>query len=44
MIHEYDFKGPVVFEIGLNQVIESFEFIKKNVPEIKIPEIKKSST
>ena len=42
MIHEYDFKGPVIFEIGLNQVIESFEFIKKHAPEIQLPEIKKS--
>jgi sugar phosphate isomerase/epimerase len=40
LIHEYDFKGPVVFELGLNQAIESFEFIKKHAPEIKIPEIK----
>ena len=42
MIHEYDFKGPVIFEIGLNQVIESFEFIKKHAPEIQLPEIKHS--
>jgi sugar phosphate isomerase/epimerase len=44
MIHEYDFKGPIVFELGLKQVIESFEYIKKHVPEIKIPEIKNSLT
>ena len=41
MIHEYDFKGPIVFELGLNQAIESFDFIKKHVPEIKVPVIKK---
>ena len=40
MIHEYDFKGPIIFELGLNQAIESFEFIKKHAPEIKIPKIK----
>jgi sugar phosphate isomerase/epimerase len=42
MIHEYDFQGPIVFEIGLNQVIESFEFIRKHVPEIQLPEINRS--
>jgi len=44
MIHEFDFKGPIVFELGLNQVFESLEYIKKHVPEIIVPEIKKSST
>ncbi|MFX1445281.1 MAG: TIM barrel protein [Promethearchaeota archaeon] len=44
LIHEYDFKGPIVFELGLKHAIESLDFIKKHVPEIKIPEIKNNIT
>ncbi|MFX0070181.1 MAG: TIM barrel protein [Candidatus Hermodarchaeota archaeon] len=41
IINDYDFKGPVVFELGLEQAYESIQFIKANVPEIKVPNIRK---
>ena len=37
IINKYNFKGPIVFELGYKQAIESLEFIKKHTPEIKIP-------
>ncbi len=40
VIHEYGFEGPVVFELTHEQAKESLEFIKKNAPEIKLPDIK----
>ena len=40
IINEYEFKGPIVFELSPQQAIESINFIKKNAPEIKVPEIK----
>jgi len=40
VIHEYGFKGPIVFELTFEQAKESLEFIKKNNPNIEIPNIK----
>ena len=40
IIHEYDFKGPIVFELTFQQAKESIQFIKNHVPEIKVPAIK----
>jgi sugar phosphate isomerase/epimerase len=37
IINKYNFKGPIVFELGYKQAIESLEFIKKHTPEIKVP-------
>ena len=39
-LHEYDFKGPIVFELTFEEAKKSIEFIKSQVPEIKVPEIK----
>ena len=39
-IHEYDFKGPIVFELTFQQAKESLKFIKNHVPEINVPVIK----
>lgn len=39
-LHAYNFKGPIVFELTFQEAKESIEFIKNNVPEIKIPVIK----
>ena len=40
IIHEYDFKGPVVFELSFEKAYESVQFIKQKTPEINLPEIK----
>ena len=40
LIHNYDFKGPIVFELLWEEARKSLEYIKKHVPEIKVPEIK----
>jgi sugar phosphate isomerase/epimerase len=39
IVHEYDFKGPIVFELSFEKAKQSIDFIKKNVPEIEVPEI-----
>ena len=41
IINKYNFKGPIVFELGYKQAIESLEFIKKHTPEIKVPVVNK---
>jgi sugar phosphate isomerase/epimerase len=40
LIHRKQFDGPVVFELTKDETIESISYIKKNAPQIKIPEIK----
>ncbi len=40
IINEYDFKGPVVFELPFEKAYESVQFIKQKSPEIELPEIK----
>ena len=40
IINEYDFKGPVVFELPFEKAYESVQFIKQKTPEIDLPEIK----
>ena len=40
IIHDYDFKGPIVFELSFQEAKNSIEFIRNHVPEIKVPEIK----
>ena len=43
LIHQKRFDGPVVFELTKDETIESINYIKKNAPQIKIPEIKEQS-
>ncbi len=40
IINEYDFKGPVVFELPFEKAYESIQFIKQRTPEIDLPVIK----
>lgn len=40
VINEYGFDGPIVFELTFDQAMESLNFIKKNNPNIEIPDIK----
>ncbi len=40
VIYDYDFKGPIVFELSFEQAKKSLSFIKNHAPEIKLPEIK----
>ena len=40
LIHQKDFKGPIVFELPREDIITSIEYIKKNAPRIEIPNIK----
>ncbi len=40
IINEYDFKGPVVFELPFEKAYQSVQFIKQKTPEIVLPEIK----
>lgn len=40
IINEYDFKGPVVFELPFEKAYESVEFIKEKTPYIELPVIK----
>ena len=40
IVHEYGFKGPIVFELTFDQAKESLNFIKKNNPDIVVPDIK----
>ena len=40
LIHKKNFGGPVVFELPKDDVIQSIKYIRKNAPQIKIPEIK----
>ena len=39
LIHQKKFKGPVVFELPKDDAIESIKYIRKNAPQIEIPEI-----
>ncbi|MHA1147529.1 MAG: TIM barrel protein [Promethearchaeota archaeon] len=40
IIYEYDFKGPIVFELTFKEAKQSLEYIEKYAPEIELPEIK----
>ncbi|TFG21802.1 MAG: sugar phosphate isomerase/epimerase [Promethearchaeota archaeon] len=40
LLQERDFTGPVVFELSWSEALKSLEYIKKFVPQIKLPEIK----
>ncbi len=40
LIHKYNFKGPIVFELPWEDAKKSIDYIKSNTPEIKVPEIK----
>jgi len=40
IINEYNFKGPVVFELPFEKAYQSVQFIKQKTPEIELPEIK----
>ncbi len=40
ILHEKNFTGPIVFELSYKEAYQSIEFIKKNVPEIKLPNLK----
>ena len=39
IIHKYDFKGPIIFELPFKKAFESVQFIKKHAPEIELPNI-----
>jgi len=40
LVHQKDFKGPIVFELSREDIMTSIEYIKKNAPRIEIPNIK----
>ena len=40
VIQNYNFGGPIVFELNYEQAFNSLEFIKAKTPEIQIPEVK----
>ncbi|MBY9016947.1 MAG: sugar phosphate isomerase/epimerase [Candidatus Lokiarchaeota archaeon] len=40
MIHQKKFDGPVVFELPKDDTIKSIKYIRKNAPQVKIPDIK----
>jgi len=40
LIHQKDFKGPIVFELPREDIMTSIEYIKKKAPLIEIPNIK----
>ncbi len=40
IIHQKNFNGPVVFELPKDDTIKSIKYIRKNAPQVKIPEIK----
>jgi len=40
IVQEFDFKGPINFELTFAQAKQSLGFIKKHLPEIKLPTIK----
>jgi len=40
MIHQKNFDGPVVFELTKDETIKSIKYIRKNAPQVKIPDIK----
>jgi len=40
MIHRKNFEGPVVFELTQGETIQSINYIRKNAPQIKLPNIK----
>ena len=39
IINEYNFQGPIVFELTFQEAKQSLEYIKKHTPEIEIPMI-----
>ena len=43
LIHKKNFGGPVVFELPKDDVIQSIKYIRKNSPQVKIPDIKDQS-
>ena len=40
LLHQRDFKGPIVFELPRSEALKSIEYIKKFVPQIDLPNIK----
>ena len=40
IIHEYDFKGPVVFELPFEKAYKSVQFIKEKAPYVELPVIR----
>ena len=40
LVHQKDFKGPIVFELPREDIMTSIEYIKKNAPRIEIPNIR----
>ncbi|GAG49546.1 unnamed protein product, partial [marine sediment metagenome] len=42
VINERNFGGPIVFELTFAQAFESIEFIKKKIPLLKVPDVKKN--
>jgi len=43
LIYQKDFKGPIVFELPRKDIITSIEYIRNNVPQIEVPNIKNLS-
>jgi sugar phosphate isomerase/epimerase len=41
LIHQKDFKGPIVFELPRKDIITSIEYIKNNAHQIQVPNIEK---
>jgi len=41
LLNQYNFEGPIVFELLEEEAIISINYIKKNAPEIILPEIQK---
>jgi len=41
VVNDYNFDGPIVFELNYEKALESINFIKKNLPEIEVPKITK---
>ncbi len=42
LINEKNFDGPIVFELTFAQAFKSVEFIKKNIPLLRVPDIKRN--
>ena len=40
LLHQRNFTGPVVFELTKDEALQSIDYIKKNLPQIEIPQIK----
>jgi sugar phosphate isomerase/epimerase len=40
LLHQRNFKGPIVFELPRSEALKSIEYIKKFAPKIELPNIK----